>query len=32
VLAGQLDEVAAADLHMAGRVDPVRDREEQLGC
>ena len=28
---GQLDEVAAAHLHVAGGVDPVRDREEQPG-
>jgi hypothetical protein len=30
MLAGKLDEVAAAHLHVAGAVYPVRDREEQL--
>ena len=28
--AGQLDEVAAPNLHVAGGVDPVRDREQQV--
>jgi hypothetical protein len=29
VLARKLDQVTTAHLHVAGAVDPVRDREEQ---
>jgi hypothetical protein len=32
VLVRKLDQVTAAHFHMAGGVDPVCDREQQLVC